>query len=178
MEKVGTSVLLVPGLWNSGPQHWQTLWQARHPEYTRVMQRDWEQPVCSEWTARLDEYVTQTVGPVVVVSHSLGCATVAHWAARYGRVIRGALLVAPSDVEAPNYPAAPQGFTPMPLKPLGFPSVVVASSNDVYISLDRAQEFARAWGSRLVNIGDAGHINGDAGYGEWPEGERILAEML
>ncbi|MGZ7039032.1 MAG: alpha/beta hydrolase, partial [Thermoanaerobaculia bacterium] len=37
--------------------------------------------------------------------------------------------------------------------------------------------FAAAWGSRLVFIGDAGHINGASGYGPWPEGEAMLLEF-
>ncbi|MHB8571229.1 MAG: alpha/beta hydrolase, partial [Metallibacterium sp.] len=37
-------VLILPGLWNSGPQHWQTQWEARHAEWKRVLQRDWATP--------------------------------------------------------------------------------------------------------------------------------------
>jgi len=91
--------------------------------------------------------------------------------------VRGAFLVAPSDVEAPSYPPNAIDFEPMPLAPLPFPSIVVASTNDQYVSLDRAKAFASAWGSRLVVIGDAGHINGASGYGPWPEGEKLLLEF-
>jgi len=65
----------------------------------------------------------------------------------------------------------------MPLAKLPFPSIVVASTNDQYVSNDRARLFADAWGSRLVFIGDAGHINGASGYGPWPEGERMLLDF-
>ena len=68
-------------------------------------------------------------------------------------------------------------FAPVPLERLPFPSIVVASSDDPYVSLERAEAFARGWGSRLVTIGAAGHINTDAGYGEWPEGRRLLDEL-
>jgi predicted alpha/beta hydrolase family esterase len=110
----------------------------------------------------------------VLASHSLGCCLVAYWAVRYGGGVRGAFLVAPTDVEQPSYPIDPGPFSPMPRVRLPFPSIVVASANDEYISLARAQEFASAWGSRLVNIGDAGHINGASGYGPWPEGLAML----
>jgi hypothetical protein len=32
-------------------------------------------------------------------------------------------------------------------------------------------------GSRLVNLGLAGHINVESGFGPWPEGEALLAEL-
>jgi hypothetical protein len=171
-------ILIIPGLWNSGPQNWQTIWQRKHPEYIRVQQRDWDHPICEEWIETLDKFVTNCVDQPILVAHSLGCATVAHWAVRYRRKVHAAFLVAPSDVDAPTYPSGTEGFNPMPLEPLGFPSMVVASSNDPYLSMERAQEFAAAWGSRFVNIGKAGHINPDSGYGEWPEGERLLRELL
>jgi predicted alpha/beta hydrolase family esterase len=169
-------VLTLPGLWNSGPQHWQTQWEARHPGWRRLAHRDWNSPVCTEWVAELDGAIAAANGPPVLVAHSLSCALVGHWAAS-GSVlaVAGAFLVAPSDVEAPGYPADPVGFGPMPMARLPFPSIVVASSNDPYVSIERARRFADAWGSTLVDIGDAGHINGDAGFGPWPEGEAMLA---
>ena len=177
MEK-DHEVLIIPGLWNSGPQNWQTIWQAKHPEYIRVQQRDWEHPHCSEWIETLDSYVTKCLQPPILVAHSLGCATVAHWAAKYRRKVHGAFLVAPSDVEAPTYPPGSEGFNPIPLEPLNFPSIIVASADDPYVSMERACQFADAWGSRLINIGAAGHINPDSGHGEWTEGEKLLSELF
>jgi uncharacterized protein len=118
----------------------------------------------------------------VLVAHSLGCIAIAHWAAEYkhggaGRVL-AALLVAPADVDAPTARQAVHGFRPVPLGPLPFSSVVVASRTDPYLSFERATELAQAWGSSLVDAGDAGHLNTDAGYGPWPEGERIAPSGL
>src|ERR1700686_4673609 len=169
---MNTSVLPVPGLWNSGPKHWQTLWEARHPSVQRVQQRDWDLPDRSEWVATLEMAVTDSPLPPVLAAHSLGCALVAQWSEDCGgQGVLGAFLVAPSDVEAPDYPVEGRSFSYMPLSKLPFPSIVVASSNDQYVSIERASEFAKAWGSRLVIIGDAGHINGKSGHGPWPEGE-------
>jgi hypothetical protein len=42
---------------------------------------------------------------------------------------------------------------------------------------DDARELARAWGSRFVLLDHAGHINADTGFGPWPEGESLLAEL-
>lgn len=168
-------ILTLPGLWNSGPQHWQTHWEAKHPEWRRVLQRDFERPDRDEWVATLDEAIRACEEKPILAAHSLGCSLVVQWArATGGDGIAGAFLVAPSDVELPTYPVDPGAFAPIPLLPLPFPSVVVASTNDEYVTVDRAGQFADAWGSRLVLIGDAGHINGASGHGPWPEGEQLL----
>jgi serine hydrolase len=171
------AVLTVPGLWNSGPDHWQTLWEAEEPAWQRIHQADWETPLCDDWVSTIDGAVKATPGTVVLVAHSLGCTAVAHWA-EIGRPIRGALLVAPSDVEAEAYPEGPRAFAPMPLHRLGFPSIVVASSNDPYVSLERARLFADAWGSTFVNVGPCGHINASSGVGAWPEGRALVNQLL
>jgi len=175
-------ILIVSGLWNSGPQHWQTLWQQKYPAWTKAQHRDWNHPQRDEWVAELDAAIAACNGRPILVAHSLGCMAVAHWAewARRGGSplqVAGAFLVAPSDVEAPSYPVDPNAFAPVPMVPLPFPSVVVASTNDEYATLARSHAFARAWGSRLVEIGDAGHINGDSGYGAWPQGKAMLEEF-
>jgi predicted alpha/beta hydrolase family esterase len=172
-------VLILAGLWNSGPQHWQTLWQGKHPEFRRVPHRDWNNPQCEEWVAELDAAIAAgEAGAPILVAHSLGCVLAAQWA-RSGSPLKvaGAFLVAPSDVEAPSFPVETGGFAPMPMEKLPFPSVVVASSNDPYVSLERARAFAVAWGSTLMVIGDAGHVTDASGYGEWSEGEQMLQEF-
>jgi predicted alpha/beta hydrolase family esterase len=91
--------------------------------------------------------------------------------------VRGALLVAPSDLEAPLYPAGMDGFIPLPLDPLPFPTIVVASTNDEWVTLERATFFADEWGSRLVNVGDRGHVNSASALGSWPEGQELLRSL-
>ncbi len=173
-------VLIVPGYGDSGPDHWQSLWERAHPAYRRVRQRDWERVRRAEWVAALDAAIARCERPVVLAAHSLGCVTVAHWAtdaADGHRSVRGALLVAPPDVERPDFLPEVEGFAPAPLARLPFPSIVVASADDPYASLERAAHFAARWGSRFVNIGPHGHINTAAGFGSWPEGEALLAEL-
>lgn len=171
-------VLTLAGLWNSGPQHWQTHWEHKHPHWKRVPHRDWNNPACHEWVVELDAAIGASEGPPLLVAHSLACVLVAQWARSGSNLtIAGAFLVAPSDVDAPSYPVGTNGFGPMPLEKLPFPSIVVASSNDEYVSLERARQFAHAWGSRFVEIGPAGHINGDSGFGAWPQGEQMLADF-
>jgi predicted alpha/beta hydrolase family esterase len=175
-----STVLLVPGYANSGPDHWQSLWERDHPEYARVRQRDWERPAREEWVATLDEAIARVAGPVTLVAHSLGCQAVAHWASHAphaAQTVRGALLVAPVDDEAVAAIPAISGFRPAPRARLPFRSILVASENDPYISLARSQRLAEWWGSQFISLGAAGHINTDAGFGPWPAGEALLATL-
>jgi predicted alpha/beta hydrolase family esterase len=114
----------------------------------------------------------------VLVGHSCGSIAIAHWAAQTRWKIAGAVLVAPSDVELASFPAEAVGFAPVPLRCLPFRTLVIASSTDPYMSMERAERFAAAWGAQLVNIGAAGHINTSTGYGPWPEGLRLLQDFM
>ena len=168
---------VLPGLYNSGPAHWQTRWERLYG-FTRIHQRDWDAPDKDDWVHTIDEVIAPfPPRQVFLIAHSLACCTVVHWFERYRRPIGGALLVAPSDVEAPSYPPGTFGFTPMPLTRLPFPTLVVASSDDYYVSPARAAFFAESWGSALVEVGNKGHINGESGLGDWPEGYELLQRL-
>jgi prephenate dehydrogenase len=180
-KEVAATVLVLPGWQNSGPRHWQTLWEQQNPIFLRVQQRDWEFPHRDWWLERITAEVKQAPAPIVFAAHSLGCVALAHWcktAPADVAKIKGALLVAPSDVDSKDAPKQIKDFSPMPHDPLPFPTIVVASSNDPYLRPERAREFARAWGSRFVDIGAAGHVNGESGLGDWPEGKRLLRHLI
>ena len=168
---------MLPGYDNSGPGHWQTLWENAHPEYRRVPQRSWTEPVCDEWVAALDAAIVAAAQPVVLVGHSLGCLTIVHHARRHARAVHGALLVAPPNADDPTFSPTIKGFRPIPRERLPFPSIVVVSDDDWYIDPDTARTLADAWGGRFVLVPKGGHINTDAGFGPWPEGERLLAQL-
>jgi len=173
-----TRTLILPGFHNSDSDHWQSRWEARDESLRRVVQNDWDTPRCVDWVARLDQELALTGPDAVLVAHSAGCALVVHWAiAHPTRRISGALLVAPSDPEAPSFPSGPTGFAPIPLRQFPFRSVVAASSNDPYVTVSRAQAFATAWGSEFVMIGEAGHINSASSLGDWPEGFSLLRSL-
>lgn len=173
-----TPILILPGYGDSGPDHWQSHWERADPACRRVVQDDWLMPRLSDWLAALDRYVRDCSTPPVLVAHSLACPLVIHWATRMGAPIKGALLAAPADVDSPAHtPDEVRSFSPIPLVRLPFPSIVVTSTDDVFVSPERAGAFALAWGSRLVTLEGAGHINADAGFGPWPEGRRLLGEL-
>jgi predicted alpha/beta hydrolase family esterase len=176
---MAVTVILVPGLYDSGPDHWQRHWQ-RERGFRVVEQRDWQTPARADWVARVEEEVGASDGPIVLSGHSLGCTTLAWWSAmtRHATRVRGALLVAPSDVEAPTYPSGTTGFQPMPRARLRFASRVVYSSDDPYVTPTRARAFAADWGSELTLLDKAGHINTASGFGPWPDGLALLAPWL
>ena len=172
-------VLIVPGLNGSGPGHWQTLWEEKYG-FERVEQRDWENPDFAEWVDTLNAAITAGAERTVIVAHSLGCLAVAHWANAYPQItsqIQCALLVAPPDVESSsNIPGTLRRFASNEVIP--FPSVLVGSENDPYMTLNAARKLAVHWGSRFINAGALGHINLDSGHGPWPQGETLLTELI
>ncbi|TDV41408.1 hypothetical protein CLV71_12098 [Actinophytocola oryzae] len=145
----------------------------------RVEQRDWERPDRDEWVAALDDTVARATGPVVLVAHSLGCHTVAHWADKHDAPVRAALLVAPPDIEYSASHGAPiAGFGPPAANPLPFPTVLAASGSDPWAAIDQSRRLAEQWGARFVNLGDVGHVNPASGFGPWPQGEELLRALL
>jgi uncharacterized protein len=173
-----TPVLVLPGFGNSGPGHWQTLWEERHPAWRRVDLGHWDAPHCRDWVQELDVAVQRCVAPPVLVAHSLACLLVAHWAGQSHVPIKGAFLVAIPEPASPSFPATAQGFVPVPMQPLPFPTLVVASANDSFGSVAHARRCGKAWGSRFVDVGEAGHINADSGLGEWAAGYALFQEFV
>jgi len=174
-----TTALMIPGRYNSGPEHWQTRWEIADSDFVRVQQREWNNPSCEDWCQNLEQAVRRLGSrQTVLVAHSLGCLLVGHWALRSSRRVKAALLVAPSNPERADFAPGARGFAPIPRVMLPFPSIVVASSNDSRGSLEHAAACARAWGSRFVNAGPLGHINADSGLGDWPEGYALYKELV
>jgi len=183
-----TTVLIVPGLRDHVPGHWQTILEAR------LLAQGWKvRSVAAMGRADLDcaarlqaiERAAQRVeGPLLIVAHSGGCIMVAHWAQRTMRRVAGALLAVPPDFESPmpeGYPSladlASAGWLPVPRTPLPFPSLVATSSDDPLGAPERVRELAQAWGSREVPLGAVGHLNPASGFGEWPQAEELIREL-
>lgn len=176
-----SSILIVPGLDNSGPEHWQTHWEhcldgARRAELGR-----WHAPDRLGWRAALAHELEANAGPTIIVAHSLGCLATVDWAlhAKPKQVaqIAGTLLVAPPDVERPGGDPRLKPFAPWPRGTLPFPAILVASRDDPYASFDASRDFAASWGAELIDCGLAGHINAGSRLGAWAEGQRLLSRL-
>lgn len=175
-------ILILPGLFNSGEGHWQSIWEACLPGATRVQQKSWDSPQRTDWVANLDAEIVAANGSVILAAHSLGCALAVWWAQMHGNCphaskVKGALLVAPPDVEHADFPEFVRGFSPMPRARLPFKSIVAASSDDPWCALSKARSWAGDWGTRLHDIGPRGHINAESGLANWPQGQLWLDEL-
>jgi predicted alpha/beta hydrolase family esterase len=166
-----STTLIVPGIYSSGPDHWQTWFEERIPGSVRVIQRDWKDANLAEWSSRVRREIVRNPGQILIVAHSFGVLAAVQAAHDHSERIAGALLVAPADPEkfgVEDY---------LPATPLAFRAVVVGSTNDSWMRLERTAHWADLWGADLVNLGAAGHVNVDSGFGPWPEGLAIFERL-
>lgn len=173
-------LLIIPGLGDSGEKHWQSYWLKKFSNSTKVIQDNWHEPQLNEWLERLDENIQEIKEPTILVAHSLAVSLVMHWVSKNTNPkIVGAMLVAPADVNSPEHtPDFLRHFSPIPIQTVPFPSIVIGTENDTYISLERAKELASYWGSDFVNIGQKGHINSDSDLEYWEEGQGFLQQLI
>jgi hypothetical protein len=184
MKASEADILFIPGYGNSGPEHWQSRWQAKLATARRVDQRAWRDPVREHWVEAISDAINAATKPVVLVAHSLGIGATLHALPNCHAKVAGAFFVSPPDLEQPERPPAGlnlgklNAFGPYPRDPLPFPSITVASRNDPHGSYEHAGDFANAWGSLLIDAGNSGHINVESGHGPWPEGTMVFARYL
>ncbi|KQZ13136.1 alpha/beta hydrolase [Mesorhizobium sp. Root554] len=175
--------LALPGRGNSGPDHWMSHWCRAFPNSSRVLQAEWDRPDPRHWIARVDAAIAAAPRRVVILAHSLSVATTVKWAAEADedRVdkVAAAFLVAPTNIEDPD-PSFDlvRPFAPMPLAPLPFPALVVASRTDPRVTFSKAHEFASAWECAVADAGELGHMGNEAKLGVWPEGLLMLGRLL
>ncbi len=179
MKIKDADILIVPGLHNASPFHWQSRWADKMSTARRLEQDDWDMPRRDAWVARLVEAVAMAEKPVILVAHSLGVLTVAHAAPQLTGKIAGAFLVGASDWERPELKDkyGEHGFDPVPRQPLGFAGLMLASSNDPTCNLTKAEAWARDWDVHFGNAGEAGHFEPESGHGPWPEGLMAFAKF-
>lgn len=171
--------LIIPGLAGSPEGHWQHVWSEERDKARFVVQDNWDMPDIGTWKARLEQVLLDTDG-AYLVAHSLGCVLAASMAdSPAAGKIRGALLVAPCDLAATEviHPRLIR-FGEMPVAPLPFPSVLVGSRNDPYMSEDRSRHFAELWGARFVDMGYVGHINRASGFGRFSRGYQLFDNLV
>lgn len=180
MKTGDCDILILPGFAGSEEEHWQARWAGRLRTARIVEQADWHDPDPQSWCERIVQAVAQASRPVFLIAHSLGVVASVEAASDFPPgVVRGALFVAFPDIEAHNeLPETVRAFAPVPRVALPFPSLLVASRTDPYCVYERAEEFAAAWGSSLVDAGESGHINVASGHGPWPEGLMRLAGFM
>ena len=167
-------LVVVPGLHGSGAEHWQSWLQGQVDGALRVEQDDWRTPDLERWSERVAATLASLGGgPHVVVAHSFGCLATVRAAARHPSLgIAQVLLVAPAEPSRFDVGAV------LPQSRLAVRSCVVASDNDPWMSATQAHAWALRWGSDWINLGNAGHINVDSGYGPFPLAREWAAGAL
>ncbi|MBV8045697.1 MAG: alpha/beta hydrolase [Paludibacterium sp.] len=164
--------VLVPGLNDSGPEHWQSHWHAAHPSWLRMTQRQWSTPDLEGWLGAIRRRLAGQSKPAILIGHSMGALAACTMACRQPSAVAAVMLVAPAE------PARFELEEQVPDGRLPCPGVLVASHNDPLLRFSRAEYWAEAWGCRLADIGEAGHVNVESGHGPWPHGLRLLSELV
>lgn len=156
------TVINAPGIDGSSDAHWQTIWERADPRFKRFHPSSWVEPELADWTRALERAVDEADGTVVLVAHSLGCLLVSHCTAYLQSRVAGAFLVSVPDPDSPRFPALGRAFRPISVQKLPFPSLIVASENDPYGTLEYSTRRA------------LGHINEESGLGGWPQGRALF----
>ncbi len=178
MTNAKTTIVLSPGFENAGPQHWQTHIQRKYENTTRVEQQNWTNPERDIWIAQLEKTVAQIAGDLILVGHSCGANVIAQWAEQHdAQRVKGALLVAPADIDDVHAMKEIQVQRPLTTLALPFPSIVISSDNDGHITEQRARYFSQCWGSQFVLIPGADHFQTEAGFGDWPLAEQLIEQL-
>jgi predicted alpha/beta hydrolase family esterase len=169
-----TEFIVLPGIGGSGKSHWQTHWEEANPAMRRFAPADWATPDFRNWLAALELAVATAKKPPLLIAHSLSCLLVAHWQKVSRLPVRGAFLAAVPDPTSEVFPKNAGDFASAPRERFRFPSLIVASTNDPFGSVDYAKMRATQWGCELHVAGDLGHINGVSNLKHWPEGKALL----
>lgn len=157
-------LLIVAGLHDSGPAHWQSWLHALNRTALRVQQRNWSEPDLDRWAARVGSTLERAgPGPWIAAAHSFGCLAVArHLALQPDSPLQAVLFVAPAEPDRFGVAGL------LPDRRLPVRSVVVTSDTDPWMTASSARAWAARWGAATVSLGDAGHINAEAGFGPLP----------
>lgn len=181
------TILIIPGLRDHVPTHWQTLLETRLSKVRAVRSvppLETDKLQCAARVEAIQRTLDTIRGPVIAVAHSGGVIMLVHWAQKHQGSIQAALLAAPPDFETPlpaGYPTlealSANGWLPVPRNRLPFRSLVAASTNDPLARLERVETMAREWGSTVVNVGAVGHLNPASGFGEWRAADGLIAKL-
>ena len=173
-----SQILLLPGWQDAGPVHWQSHWERLHG-FRRVQQHDWWWPRRGDWMMQLEDALGADGPPAVLVAHGLACHLVAAWAghSQHTQRVAAALLVAPLDIERADMPPQVLAWAPAQRRRLPFASTAVLSADDPFCTAQRSRTMAADWGSEVVDLGRAGHIDADSGLGDWLAGLALLHDL-
>jgi predicted alpha/beta hydrolase family esterase len=165
------TTLLVPGLDGGGSGHWLSWFLTALPKTVRAVQQEYDSTDLSDWASAVRWQMDRISDRVWIIAHGFGCLAAVRAAADMSDRVEGAMLVGPFDPD--NLRLA----WLLPEEPLGFPAVIVASTNDPHMRLAKAAFWANFWSCEFVNVGRAGGIDPASGYGPWEAGLTIFDDL-
>lgn len=165
------SYVTVPGISDSGPEHWQTWIEQVIGDVARISVSDWRTPSLNTWLNAIDAVIMTQWKPTILIAHSFGALAAAQYAIEEPTRIAGVMLVAPAD------PARFADARHLTLAPVPCAGLLVASRNDPWMEMRVAQRWSHIWRLKLIDEGEAGHINVASGHGAWPAGLTYLARL-
>lgn len=171
-------LVLVPGIGNSGPGHWQSSWEGLFAGSVRISPASWTEPALDDWIGAIDRVADGAGTDTVFVCHSLGCLAFLHWAAATAKPWQGAFLVGIPDARGANFPAAAAGFELSNTKAAARPMLALASSDDPYDPDGAGAALAERAGGTVIGLGARGHVNEASGLGDWREGQALFTAFL
>ena len=163
-------VLLLHGWGGSNFPHWQS-WLASEiaKEYGTVSFlefSDFNLPRLELWKNELKNEL-HSFKPDIVICHSLANTLWFHTVDEI-QEIKKLYLVAPPRFTCEIDEI--QEFFPLtlPTKTSAKETLLICSTNDPYMDIDEAKELQNALQVSMKILENAGHINAESGYGEWP----------
>ncbi|MCF7812310.1 alpha/beta hydrolase [Candidatus Gracilibacteria bacterium] len=163
--------LLLHGWGGNGSDHWQNFLSSfLKQKGKRIVSPHFQNPDTpdlSQWLLQLKSFL-ENLSPsnVIIVAHSLGAALWIHFVSQHPSFQSSkAFLVAPTPDDCGI--SEIRSFFPLPSVELNSSSVVVASTNDPYISSEKCKLLAQSIGAQFQTLSNAGHISPDSGFGRW-----------
>ena len=163
-------VLLVHGWGGSDFPHWQS-WLAGEiaKDYGQVSFlkfSNFDFPDLELWKKELQEEL-KSFEPDIVICHSLANTLWFHLSQSINQVQKLYLVAPPSftcEIEEIK------SFFPLPLptQTQAKETLLIGSTNDPYMKVDELQKLQKSLDVELKIIENAGHLNADSDYGEWP----------
>ncbi|MDF1875136.1 alpha/beta hydrolase [Sulfurimonas sp. SAG-AH-194-I05] len=165
-------VLLLHGWGGSNFPHWQS-WLASEivKEYGKVSFLEfsnYELPNLTNWKEELTKELND-FKPDIVICHSLANTLWFHLVQEQSiQEVEKLYLVAPPSFRCQVKEL--QSFFPLalPAKTHAKETLLITSTNDAYMTVNEAKKLQDSLGVPMKVLKDAGHINGDSGYGTWP----------
>lgn len=170
-----TRTLLIPDLGGAPADHWQAWWTEVEHNAHMLHRADSQGEASIAWASDVADAILANPD-TILIAHGDGCAVVAHLLASHAQPLAaGALFVAPTNPDR-NY--CRLRLSDVTHEELPVPTTVVASRTDRSIDIDEAEHVAADWGSKFVDLGDAGHIDTMSGFGPWPDGIELRDDLI